>query len=344
MDASVLAREPLNIDIRPPVASSEQIRGGMAASGVGSWSRAMTFNADEGAKRSTHLGTGWTLAICLAGVAVALFQLWIATNLIYDYLVANSGSNSDTSGRTPGSLGLSYENVDYDGHLPAWYVDGQAGHPVIVMVGGYGGGRTSLLEKMVPLHRLGYGLLAIEMSYQLGWQSFGGGQREAAQVVAADHWVTIHTRQKVVLYGDSVGGLSVLLAGAEGLRPTAIVSDSGIVSMRNQVAHAIHMPAALLGPFEMFYPWFSGGGHILDVGTELQRHPGYQVPTLIIQGTADHAIYWTNGPTLARLTHGNLWLLPGVEHLRAFQANPASYIARVNAFIKASEAREDAPG
>jgi hypothetical protein len=43
------------------------------------------------------------------------------------------------------------------------------------------------------------------------------------------------------------------------------------------------LPVGLLGPFEAFYPWFSGGAHILDVGTELQLHPGYDVPTLIIQ-------------------------------------------------------------
>jgi hypothetical protein len=285
------------------------------------------------------LAAGWIIAICLAGLVVAFFQTWIATNLGSDYAVAHWGINSHTSG-TPASVGLHYETVDYDGSLPAWYVRGQPGHPVIVMVAGYGGGRTGVVDRLVPLHKLGYGVLAIEMSYQLGWQTFGGGQREAAQVVAADHWVTSHTGQRVVLFGESAGGLSVLLAGAEGLRPLAIISASGLVSMRNEVAHNTRMPAALLGPFEMFYPWFSGGGHILDVGTELQLHPGYHVPTLIIQGTADQTIYWHNGPTLARLTHGTLWLLPGVGHVEAFQAEPTEYIARVNAFIEGTESRE----
>lgn len=284
----------------------------------------------------THLAWRWIIAICLAGVVVALLQTWIATNVGSDLAVAHWGVSRPAS-QTPASVGLHYQAVDYDGRLPAWYVPGQPGRPVIVMVAGYGSSPAGELKRLVPLHRQGYGALLIEMSYQLGWQAFGGGQREATEVMVADHWVTDHTGQQVVLYGESAGGLSVLLAGAEGLRPLAIISDSGLVTMRNEVAHNTRMPEALLGPFEAFYPWFSGGGHILDVGTELHLHPGYHVPTLIIQGTADRTIYWKNGPTLARLTHGTLWLLPGVGHVGAFQAGPGRYVSRVNSFIEAAE-------
>ena len=287
-------------------------------------------------QRSTRLATVWIVAICLTGVVVALLQTWIATNLASDYAVAHWGSNRHAFD-TPATVGLRFETVDYDGNLPAWYLEGRPGRPVIVMVAGYGGGRTGVLKPLVPLHQLGYGVLDIALGYQLGRQTFGGGQREAAQVVAADHWVVGHTGEPVVLYGQSAGGLSVLLAGAEGLRPLAIISDSGLVSMRNEAAHNTRLPSALLGPFETFYPWFSGGGHVLDVGTELHRHPGYHVPTLIIQGTADQIIYWHNGPTLARLTHGTLWLLPGIGHVGAFHSDPGAYVARISAFVERAD-------
>jgi len=289
-------------------------------------------------RKPTRLATKWIVAICLAGLCVALFQTWIFTNLGSDYVVAHAGMTRPSS-ETPTAVGLAFEAVHYDGRLPAWYVPGQPGRPVMVMVAGYGGTRSEMLKRMVPLHKLGYGALAIEQSYQLGWQTFGGGQREAAQVTAAAHWVTSHTGDRVVLYGESAGGLSVLLAGAEGLRPLAIVSDSGFTSMRDEAAHSTRLPTALLGPFDTFYPWFSGGAHILDVGTELRLHPGYNVPTLIIQGTGDNEIDWHNGPTLARLTHGTLWLLPGVGHIGAYSAEPTAYIARVNRFIESAEAR-----
>jgi hypothetical protein len=246
-------------------------------------------------RKPTRLATKWIVAICLAGLCVALFQTWIFTNLGSDYVVAHAGMSRPSS-ETPTAVGLAFEAVHYDGRLPAWYVPGQPGRPVMVMVA-------------------------------------------AAQVTAAAHWVTSHTGDRVVLYGESAGGLSVLLAGAEGLRPLAIVSDSGFTSMRDEAAHSTRLPTALLGPFDTFYPWFSGGAHILDVGTELRLHPGYNVPTLIIQGTGDNEIYWHNGPTLARLTHGTLWLLPGVGHIGAYSAEPTAYIARVNRFIESAEAR-----
>jgi hypothetical protein len=40
------------------------------------------------------------------------------------------------------------------------------------------------------------------------------------------------------------------------------------------------------------------------------------------------------------MTHGTLWLLPGVGHVGAFQAAPTEYIARVSGFIDAAEVPE----
>ena len=277
------------------------------------------------------------IGILAAALAVGLFQVWLTINLFSDYSVAHWGV-ARLPTKTPTSVNLSYRSVDYDGSLPAWFIPGTPGSPVVVVVGGYGGDRDSNLDKAVPpLHRLGYGLLCIDLAYQIGRTTFGGGQREASEVAAAARWVTAHTGDETVLYGTSAGGLAVLLAGAEGLRPLAIISDSGLVSERNEVAFNSVLPASLFGPFELLYPLFSSGGHVQDVGSELRQHPGYDVPTLVIQGTGDERIDWHNGPELARMTHGTLWLLPGVPHLGAFQSHPKTYVARVNAFIRRAE-------
>ncbi len=279
----------------------------------------------------------YAISICAAGLIVALVQTWLGTNLFSDYALAHWG-RAPVSAETPTSVHLRFESVEFDGSLPAWYIPGDPNSPVVVVVGGYGGDRTRNLARAVPpLHRLGYGLLCIDLAYQIGRATFGGGQREADEVTFAARWVTAHTGRPVVLYGTSAGGLAVLLAGAEGLRPLAIVSDSGLVSERNEVAFNSHLPESLLGPFALLYPLFSGGGHVLDVGTELRLHPGYRVPTLIIQGTADTQIDWHNGPELARLTHGALWLLPGVRHVGAFQRDPKTYVSKVNDFIHRAE-------
>ncbi len=277
------------------------------------------------------------IGILSTALAVAVFQVWLTINLFSDYALAHWGV-APVSTETPSTVDLSYQTVDYDGSLPAWFIRGSPGSPVVVVVGGYPGDRDSNLDKVVrPLHRLGYGLLCIDLAYQIGRTTFGGGQREATEIAAAAHWVTTQTGDPVVLYGTSAGGLVVLLAGAEGLRPLAIISDSGLVGERNEVAFKSGLPAWLFGPFELLYPFFSSGGHVQDVGSELHQHPGYDVPTLIIQGTGDTVIDWHNGPELARLTRGTLWLLPGVPHVGAFRSDPQRYTSRVSAFIRRAE-------
>ena len=286
----------------------------------------------------TRLARSRLIWIFAAAIVVATLQVWVTINLFSDYAVAHWGVAA-VSRETPTSVNLSYQSVVYDGSLPAWFIPGAPGFPVFVVVSGWNGDRDSNLNKAVPpLHRLGYGLLCIDLAYQIGRTTFGGGQREASEVVAAARWVRTHTGAPVILYGTSAGGLAVLLAGAEGLRPLAIVSDSGLVSERNEVAFNSGLPTSLFAPFELFYPLLSSGGHIQDVGNELHQHPGYDVPTLIVQGTGDSKINWHNGPELAHLTHGTLWLLPGVPHVGAFRSDPERYISRVSAFIRDAEA------
>ncbi len=55
--------------------------------------------------------------------------------------------------------------MTYGDGLPAWYVAGDPGRPVIVVVHGYGGNRTATVEIGQPFHRRGYGLLFIDLGY-----------------------------------------------------------------------------------------------------------------------------------------------------------------------------------
>lgn len=154
----------------------------------------------------------------VAVAAIACVALWVIGNAYAAYDVANFGRNAIES-RNPASLGLSYESVSYDGTLPAWYIPGSPGEPVIVVVHGFRGNRSSNLAVAASLHDLGYGLLFIDLAYALGRGKYGGGQREAAEVDAAASWVTHHLHEPVVLCGFSAGGLAVLLAGVQGVHP-----------------------------------------------------------------------------------------------------------------------------
>ncbi len=235
----------------------------------------------------------------------------------------------------PGSVGLGFENVTYGDGLPAWYVAGDSGQPVIVVVHGYGGNRTATVEVGPALHRLGYGLLFVDLGYVSGARRYGGGQAEADEVANAVRWVDENRHVPAVLLAFSGGAFASLVAVAHGARPAAIVADSGFGGFRSVVAFRSHVPRVLTALLPVFYPLASGGGHALDVDRELGDRR-FGVPAFIIQGTGDRTIPPSEGPRLARLTGGQLWSLPGVGHTKAFDTDRAEYIRRVDGFVRAA--------
>lgn len=233
----------------------------------------------------------------------------------------------------PASVGLRFDNVAYGDGLPAWYVAGEAGRPVIVVVHGYGGNRTATVEVGPPFHRLGYGLLFVDLGYVWGHRRYSGGGREAAEVDQALQWVTANAHVPAVLLGFSGGALASLAAVARGSRPAAVVADSGFLGFRSVVAFRAHVPGAATNLLPVLFPLFSKGADVVDLGRELHGRP-LAVPTFVIQGGADRTTPPADGPALARLTGGRLWLLPGVAHTKAFDADRAAYVARVDEFVR----------
>ena len=233
----------------------------------------------------------------------------------------------------PGSVGLTFTDVTYGDGLPAWYVPGAPGRPVIVVVHGYGGNRTATVEVGPPLHQLGYGLLFIDLGYVADDRRYGGGQREADEVGDAVRWVADNVGSPAVLLGFSGGAFASLAAVARGARPAALVADSGFLGFRSVVAFRAHVPRIFTNLLPVIYPLVSGGGHVINVADELGGRP-FDVPALIIQGTGDRTIPPSDGLRLARLTGGRLWLLPGVAHTKAFDTDRAAYVARVDQFVR----------
>lgn len=235
----------------------------------------------------------------------------------------------------PASVGLPFENVTYGDGLPAWFVAGAPGRPVIVVVHGYGGNRTATVEIGPPFHRLGYGLLFVDLSYVAGGRRYSGGGREAAEVGQALRWVGANAGVPAVVLGFSGGALASLTAVARGSRPAAVVADSGFLGFRSVVAFRAHVPRPVTNLLPALYPLLSEGGHVVDLGRELDGRP-FAVPTLVIQGAADRTTPPADGPALARLTGGQLWMVAGVGHTKAFDADRGAYVARVEDFLRSA--------
>ncbi len=262
----------------------------------------------------------------------AVITAWFTLNAYAATKIARGGVDLRQM-PDPASVGLDFDNVTYGDGLPAWYVPGEPGRPVIVVVHGYGGNRTATVEVGPPLRQLGYGLLFVDLGYVSGARPYGGGEREAGEVDDAVRWVSETQHVPAVLLGFSGGAFASLAAVARGSRPAAVVADSGFVGFRSVVAFRAHVPRIVTNLLPMLYPLVSGGGHAVDVAREVAKRP-FDVPAFVIQGTGDRTIPPSDGPRLARLTNGRLWLLPGVAHTKAFDTDRADYVARVDEFVR----------
>ncbi len=271
------------------------------------------------------------LLVVVVAVPVAALVLFN----VYAAVVISRGGQDRTEPRDPASVGLAFTDVVYGKGLPAWYVAGAAGQPVIVIVHGYGGNRSSTVEVGPPLHERGYGLLFVNLGYVNGDRPYGGGQPEADDIHHAVSWARTHARVPVVGLGFSGGGFAALAAAARGADVAAVVSDSGFVSFRHEAAHRAHVPPLVTKLLPVVYPLVSAGGHAIDAVPAAGGRP-FPVPALIIQGTADETISPANGERLARLTGGELWLLDGIGHVDAFHHDERAYVDRVDAFIRSA--------
>jgi pimeloyl-ACP methyl ester carboxylesterase len=268
-------------------------------------------------------------------IVMVLFLAWVGLNSYGAYWVAHGGYIGQKE-PSASSLGFPATNVSYGKNLVAWYSPPTGSNPVAVIVHGYQANRAHVLGTAVALAGKGYGLMIPDLGYVSGKSDFGGGDREANEVRQAVDYVHAHTSAPVVLIGYSEGGAESILAAQRGAAVDAVVSDSAPVSFVSIASNRVGMSQDFFAVSSIVYPWFSGGGHLEDLSSVLPGH--YHVPTLIIQGTADTTVPYADGPTLAGLTHGQLWTVRGVGHDQAMAADPTAYIARVTSFINAAVA------
>ncbi len=295
----------------------------------------VTVAAGDKQRRRRHRRWPWVL---LTGLVLVLFCAYAALNCFAAYWIAHNGT---IKGGEPSvsELGFPARNVDYAPGLVAWFAPPAAGHFTAVIVHGFQANRSHVLATARALAHLGDGVLCPDLGYVSGKTAYGGGDRESRQVIEAVNFAHANSPRgtPVVLIGYSEGGAEAILAADRGARVAAVVSDSAPVSFLSIATQRSGVPSWLLAGTYLVYGWFSGGASLEDLGSVLPGH--YHVPTLVIQGTKDTTVPYSEGVTLARLAHATLWTVQGVGHDKAFAKDPTLYVHRLVSFLDAAIAR-----
>ena len=190
-------------------------------------------------------------------VAIGGFADSYVTGLARDNLT-NAGFNR-VHERTPADVGLAYSNVTIPSgglRLAGWWMPPPANATremattTVILVHGHSSTMGKMVRMWAPnLHAAGYAVLAFDLRNHGASPDAGGGlvtygASEAEDVEAAVGFVRANAEnmgvdgERIVLYGGSMGGATVLNAGARSLPGVvAVLSDSAYASFTFQ-AHA----------------------------------------------------------------------------------------------------------
>jgi pimeloyl-ACP methyl ester carboxylesterase len=259
--------------------------------------------------------------------------------------------------RTPAALGLPFSTERFatadDVEVEAWWIPRERARGTIVLFHGYAGAKDTMLEDARAFRDLGWSCLLVDQRGCGG--SSGGdttiGYREMAEVEAAVAHAhgPLRVRGPVVLYGQSMGGVSVLhaLAARRARADGAIVEcvfDRMLSTVRNRfdVMGLPSFPSA-----ELLCFW---GGR--QLGFDPFRHNpadyarAVTTPVLVLQGAHDPFAKLDEG----RRVYDNLAgpkrfvVFPNTEHQALRRVAPATWRAEVGSFLDgAARAAAGAP-
>lgn len=253
-------------------------------------------------------------------------------------------------------LGLDFEELTLDGpvgNLRAWFVPADGGTAVLML---HGRRRGELIELLRPLSAFNeLGLPALALAYRNhdastdgpdGLFHYGASEWEDALVGARE--LKARGFDRVIVYGASMGGAVALEAlerwPADAPEVMGVVLESPLIDPYpvievGAVKAGLPLPnlAARLGI--MVAGWRTG----VDFGSLRQYETAgdIAVPLLLIAGDADTTVPIAATDRFAAAVAAPLTYhrLPGVEHVEAWNQDPARYLGWLRDFIASLNVR-----
>jgi pimeloyl-ACP methyl ester carboxylesterase len=252
---------------------------------------------------------------------------------------------------TPGDFGVQFKDVEFqtsDGvNISGWLIPSAGKHATIVYSHGLFRSRRELLKRAAELWRLGYGALLYDSRNHgaSGKARVSLGYNERLDVEAAVRYLRdeVHSTDRIVLLGISMGASAALLAAAETPDVAAVISDSSFLSFNDTVDHHIkiflHLPVFPIANELKFFIQSRAAfdGSQLDALAAVKRIGDR--PILFIAAAHDRRMPPEIAQTLydaSASSKRDLLVIdgPGSEiHGHAYQANETLYVGRIAGFL-----------
>lgn len=217
-------------------------------------------------------------------------------------------------------------------------------HQVAVMIlGGLGASRESMLPTAEILAKHGYGVLTIDYRHCAGRISTLG-YREVEELQAMlDFALQQPQVENIAVYGFSVGGAAALLGAAQDPRVEAVIAEGNYANLKDEISASPAAPLSLQWQIQLAVRlayWLRTGiptSRVSPIDAISQIAPR---PILLIHG--EQEIERTRGRLqFAAAQNASLWVAPGAGHGQAILVQPEEYERRITTFLQDSFPGED---
>ena len=252
--------------------------------------------------------------------------------------------------RTPADLGLAYETLRLTSGptmtLEAWRISLKDSRGLAVLLHGYAGEKSQLLDEAAALRAFGYEALLVD------FRGVGGsdgtettvGWLEAEDAAAAIAFARgLAGAKPVVVYATSMGAAAALrAAGPLGARPDAMVLESVYDTLRRTTGRRFLVMGAPAWPFtDLLLFW--GGLHAGFKPSELEPvrfAPLVRCPVLLLHGSHDRYVAVEDAKAVAAALggRGRLALFESSGHGRFLRSEPVLWGETLREFLAALQA------
>ena len=283
-------------------------------------------------RRLTSVGV---LVACLVYAGISL--------LVAHVLTRSNNRPNTTDPYEVSSDVLAWSAKTSDGlTLRGWYCPTPKHRRLIVLIHGMGGSRDEMARIGRDLHAEGYDVLLFDLrGHGLSDPSrlYMGG-RERADVRAVLDWASRqgYPADRVGWLGYSMGASTLLMEAAQNARIKAVVLDSPFGNLPElldrQLTQHSHLPKVfnpgILAAARLAYGVRTD--NLIPIRSALQWG---RRPMLLIHGEADSIVPVKQARQIARAIGPacQAVILPGVEHVGAYNQAPDRYIAAVDRFF-----------
>jgi len=216
--------------------------------------------------------------------------------------------------------------------------------PAIIICHGVGANKSDFTDLAVALSRRGYFVLQFDFRAhgESGGRRTSLGYHEQKDAAAALAYLKTRTeidRQRIGIYGFSLGGSTAILTAASTRAFGAVIADSAFTSLRDQARDALtgfyHLPSfpflqLTILAYELYFQ--TRIDNISPISAIGKISPA---AVFIIAGEGDRLIPAENGTRLfaAAKEPKQLWIIQGADHGATLAAAGGLYEKRVGEFF-----------